>query len=77
MGLQFACGRSTNLYEYWGDRITQALHKEVAASRCPFVLNIASQEYAKAVDLSSLGAPVITAHFPGCRLHTSPGALHA
>jgi len=34
-----------------------------------FVLNIASQEYAKAVELSALRAPVITVQFPGPSVH--------
>ncbi|KAL1498541.1 hypothetical protein AB1Y20_013862 [Prymnesium parvum] len=65
MGTKFACGGAANLYAFWGDRLTRALADDAAAAAAPFVLNIASAEYAKAVDLSALGVPVITASFPG------------
>jgi len=34
-----------------------------------FVLNVASQEYAKSVALDALRAPVVTAAFPGPSVH--------
>lgn len=66
MGLKFASNGKENLYAFWGERITEALSSEAAKAGCPFVLNVASQEYAKSVDFDELGVPVITAAFPGC-----------
>ncbi|WP_203623095.1 peroxide stress protein YaaA [Lacticaseibacillus sp. 866-1] len=43
LGSGFAVGRATNLYEFWGDRLYQALDW-----RAP-VVNLASNEYAKAI----------------------------
>ena len=42
-----------------------------------FVLNVASQEYAKSVALDRLRAPVVTAAFPGASVHakTARGQL--
>jgi len=68
MGLKFACAGKKSLYDYWGDRLTQMLAAE-AKDSCPFVLNVASQEYAKSVDLGALGVPVVTACFPGPAVH--------
>ena len=66
MSTKLACAGKKDLYDYWGSSITEMLAKEIKAGDCPFVLNVASQEYAKSVDLKALGVPVITAVFPGC-----------
>ena len=63
------------LDDYWGDSITKMLASEAAAGDCPFVLNVASQEYAKSVSLKALGVPVITAVFPGSLCAHSNAAL--
>lgn len=75
-------GDTPNLYAFWGDSLTQALATEAAsAQHAPsFILNVASQEYAKAVDLKQGGGlpvPVITAVFPGPAVHakTARGAM--
>jgi len=71
-----------NLYRFWGDSLTMSLAAELrdAPHKPSFVLNVASQEYAKAVDLKPggrLGAPIVTAVFPGPAVHakTARGAM--
>ena len=55
-----------NLYEFWGEELTKSIEAEKPA----WVLNVASQEYAKGVDLKSLKVPlVVTASFPGPAIH--------
>eukprot|EP00322_Chrysochromulina_rotalis_P002576 CAMPEP_0115834862 /NCGR_PEP_ID=MMETSP0287-20121206/3900_1 /TAXON_ID=412157 /ORGANISM="Chrysochromulina rotalis, Strain UIO044" /LENGTH=290 /DNA_ID=CAMNT_0003288307 /DNA_START=63 /DNA_END=935 /DNA_ORIENTATION=+ len=62
MSTKLACpGGHSNLYAFWGDQLTQSIEAEHPA----WVLNVASQEYAKSIDLQSLSCPVITASFPG------------
>lgn len=59
-----------SLYKFWDTSITEALNVELEArTDTKFVLNVASQEYAKSVDLKALRAPVITAAFPGPAVH--------
>lgn len=72
MSTRMSCGASGNLYAYWGSQITDSLNSEldaIADSDAKFVLNIASQEYAKSVSFPQLRAPVITVNFPGPAVH--------
>ena len=59
MGTRLANPRGKNLYEFWGDRITEALNKEGAE----VLVNLASEEYFKSVKPKKLEMPVITPVF--------------
>ncbi len=61
MGTKFSNQRGANLYEFWGDRITQKINEEAAAK--DVVLNLASNEYFKAVKTKQLKGRVITPVF--------------
>jgi len=50
MGTQLKVGRKKNLYEFWGDRITELLKADIEATGANFVLNAASKEYMESVD---------------------------
>ena len=63
MGTRLATARGANLYDYWDNRITKALNRQLVASRAICLLNLASQEYFKAVDTAALVAPVVTPVF--------------
>ncbi|MEY4711850.1 MAG: hypothetical protein RIS88_1300 [Pseudomonadota bacterium] len=63
MGTSLKVGRAANLYQFWGSRIAQCLNEQLAADRTPVVVNLASQEYFKAVDLQALKARVIECVF--------------
>ena len=41
--------RGDNLYQFWGDRLTQCLNAELATHKEPTLVNLASNEYFKAV----------------------------
>ncbi|GAB2496420.1 peroxide stress protein YaaA [Algoriphagus taiwanensis] len=60
MGTPLSTSKGKNLYEYWGTKIAKAI--QAAAQGRPIV-NLASQEYFKAVDQKALKSPVITIHF--------------
>ena len=62
MGTKLLNERGKNLYEFWGDRLANALDGEDADPEMP-VLNLASQEYAKAVPPKSLTRPLVAADF--------------
>lgn len=61
MGTKFPVGKNKNLYEFWKKHITKALNEELKAGE--FLLNLASNEYFKAIDKKALKAPIITATF--------------
>ncbi|HCX76385.1 MAG TPA: peroxide stress protein YaaA, partial [Algoriphagus sp.] len=60
MGTRLETKKGKNLYEYWDTKIAKAIN-QVAAGKP--VVNLASQEYFKAVDLKTLKSPVINIHF--------------
>lgn len=62
MGTKLSNERGKNLYEFWGDSLAEALNAEDADPEAP-VLNLASQEYAKAVPRKRLERPLIAADF--------------
>ncbi|HET8744414.1 MAG TPA: peroxide stress protein YaaA [Ramlibacter sp.] len=63
MGTALKVGPAANLYQYWGSRIAEALNEVLAADKTPVVINLASQEYFKAVDRKALKARVIDCVF--------------
>ena len=63
MGLPFGAGRAKNLYEFWGSRITEQLREALDESGSNTVVNLASNEYFKAVRHKELDAEVVTPKF--------------
>ena len=61
MGTKLKVGVKKNLYEFWKKDITNALNDELEDD--DLFLNLASNEYFKAVDTKALKVPVITANF--------------
>lgn len=60
MGIRLENKRGKNLYEFWGKRIAKAIN-EVALGQP--IINLASNEYFKAVDEKELKSPIITPVF--------------
>lgn len=63
MGTKLATKSGKNLYEFWHDRITQVLNQQLEALDSDLLLNLASQEYFKAVKPAKLNASVINVQF--------------
>jgi cytoplasmic iron level regulating protein YaaA (DUF328/UPF0246 family) len=63
MGTRFENTRGKNLYSFWGDKITLQLNKQLKKNQSEALVNLASMEYFKSVDISSLDATVITPIF--------------
>ena len=61
MGTKFPVGKNKNLYEFWKKDITNALNEELEDDE--LFLNLASNEYFKAIDIKALKVPVISANF--------------
>lgn len=67
MGTRLANERGKNLYEFWGEKLVDAINAEHAERRVSAVLNLASNEYFKAVPAKSLVPPLVTAVFQEVR----------
>ena len=63
MGTRLATDKGSNLYQYWGTRIADYLNQQQADENAPVVINLASQEYFKAVDRKALRARVVDCSF--------------
>ena len=63
MGTRFANGRGKDLYEFWGSKITDALNEVLAGQPMPTLVNLASNEYFKSVQVDKLNAEIITPVF--------------
>ena len=63
MGTALGTPRGKNLYQFWGAQIAQHLNERAAAQKAKLVVNLASEEYFKAVDRKALQLPVVTCVF--------------
>lgn len=63
MGTALVTSQGKNLYRFWGSKISDYLNTRLQADVTPVVVNLASQEYFKAVDLKALQARVVTCVF--------------
>ena len=61
MGTQLKINRKKNLYDFWGNTITEALNNELEVGE--LFINLASQEYFKVIKPSKLKVPVISPVF--------------
>ncbi len=55
--------RGENLYQFWGDRITKSLNKELKKQKEPVLVNLASNEYFKSVKPKLLEGRLLTINF--------------
>lgn len=63
MGTKFANQRGANLYQFWGDIITDQLNKLFPTSAQSVLVNLASNEYFKSVQPKNINAEIITPVF--------------
>ncbi|MGI9133904.1 MAG: peroxide stress protein YaaA [Rhodoferax sp.] len=63
MGTALKTARGANLYQFWGTQIADCLNQRLAGEKAPVVVNLASQEYFKAVDRKTLQARVVECVF--------------
>ncbi|MBO3117720.1 peroxide stress protein YaaA [Winogradskyella sp. DF17] len=61
MGTKMPVGKNKNLYEFWRKKVTQSLNNELEDGE--LFINLASNEYFKAVDKKALKVPVIDIEF--------------
>lgn len=63
MGLKFANRGGDNLYQFWGDTITEALNAQLRKAKSDVLVNLASNEYFRVVKPKALNADVVTPVF--------------
>jgi uncharacterized protein len=63
MGTALDNPKGKSLYKFWGTQIADYLNERQAGEKTPVVVNLASQEYFKAVDTKALNARVIECVF--------------
>lgn len=67
MGTTLPTARGSNLYHFWGLKISGYLNERAAADTSPVIINLASEEYFKAVQRSELKARVVSCVFEELR----------
>lgn len=63
MGTRLATKRGKNLYEFWDGQIADYLNQRLAEQKNPLIVNLASEEYFKAVKKDVLKYPVVQCVF--------------
>jgi cytoplasmic iron level regulating protein YaaA (DUF328/UPF0246 family) len=63
MGTKLQNPQGNTLYEFWGERITESLNQCLAEQKATVLLNLASNEYFKAVKPKQLKATLINVDF--------------
>ncbi|MBL4608302.1 MAG: peroxide stress protein YaaA [Pseudomonadales bacterium] len=63
MGTRLKTSKGDTLYQFWGDKLTDALNTQLNKKKNPTLINLASNEYSKAINMKNLDADVITPVF--------------
>lgn len=63
MGTRLETPRGRNLYEFWGDRLLETLKATIETKGWNCVVNLASEEYARAARLKGMPCRVVTPVF--------------
>jgi cytoplasmic iron level regulating protein YaaA (DUF328/UPF0246 family) len=63
MGTALSTTKGKNLYQFWGSQIADYLNERAAADSVPVIVNLASEEYFKAVDKKTLKPRVVNCVF--------------
>jgi len=63
MGTKFKSKLGKNLYDFWDGTLHQSISKELAKNESPILINLASNEYFKALKAKQLSQEIITPIF--------------
>jgi len=70
MGTKLRTDHGTNLYQFWGDMITNSINDALAAQDDDILINLASNEYFSAVKTKNIHGRIITPAFKELRQGT-------
>ena len=62
MGIKLTTSKGKNLYDFWGDKVTEKINSQLDRKR-PTLVNLASNEYYKSVKSKNIKANIITPVF--------------
>ena len=63
MGTRFANQRGKDLYQFWGNIITDEINSLLSNAKSPVLLNLASNEYFKSVQQKNIAGRIVTPVF--------------
>ncbi len=63
MAMKLETSSGATLYDFWTETITRMLTRQLKSNGGGVLINLASGEYSRAVDMAALGTEVITASF--------------
>ncbi|WP_286802900.1 peroxide stress protein YaaA [Acinetobacter sp. UBA2063] len=63
MGTKLKNPRGDNLYQFWGDTLANLINQRMAENKHKVLVNLASNEYFKAVNPKKISADIITPRF--------------
>lgn len=63
MNINLPTPKGKNIYEFWGDKITQSLNREIQHHDLKIILNLASNEYFNAIQPVDLECPLLKITF--------------
>lgn len=63
MGRKLNTKKHDNLYGFWGGKLNEMLQQDIDKSGSPYLINVASNEYARAANFKQLKAKIITCEF--------------
>ena len=63
MGTKLKTKRGRDLYDFWGDSITDSLNVAIKTSRSTAFVNLASNEYFSSVNAEDISVPIVTPVF--------------
>ncbi|MCO6524105.1 MAG: peroxide stress protein YaaA [Candidatus Schmidhempelia sp.] len=59
MGIRLDNPKGNNLYQFWENTLTTMLNQQLAEQANPYLINLASDEYFKSINIKRLNFPVI------------------
>lgn len=63
MGTQFKNGHGSNLYQFWGSRLTEHLNETISTHRSNVLINLASNEYFSSIKPKEISGRIVTPVF--------------
>ena len=63
MGTKLKSRKGKNLYEFWGNKITNLINEDLSANNESILINLASKEYFRSVKTKNINANIINIHF--------------
>lgn len=63
MGARLKSDKGDNLYQFWGDKITGQINRDIQSTKSKYLINLASSEYFKSLNTKLIKARIISPVF--------------